>query len=43
MMKDLGATTEQFLLACKIALETENKKYFEQIIACDNFLYFKNK
>lgn len=42
MLIELGANQEQFLLAAKKGLESENKKYFEQLIACDNFIYFKN-
>jgi hypothetical protein len=30
------------LLAAKKGLESKDKKYFEQLIACDNYLYFKN-
>jgi hypothetical protein len=39
---ELGANQEQFLKAAKIGLESKDKKYFEQLIACDNYLYFKN-
>lgn len=43
MLTDLGANEQQFILASKKGLHSkENKKYFEQLIACDNFLYFKN-
>ncbi len=42
LMKDLGLGEEQFLLAVKIGLETENKKYFERILTVDNFIVFKN-
>ena len=43
MLTDLGANDSQFVLACKRGLHSkENKKYFEQLIACDHFLYFKN-
>jgi len=42
MLIDLGASQEQFLLCAKKGLESDDKKYFEQMIACDNFLYFKN-
>ena len=43
MLIDLGANDTQFVLAAKKGLKSkENKKYFEQLIACDNFLYFKN-
>ena len=43
MLTDLGANEQQFVLAAKRGLHSkENKKYFEQLIACDNFIYFKN-
>jgi hypothetical protein len=43
MLQELGASQEQFLLAAKRGLEDPNdKKYFEQLIACDNYLYFKS-
>ncbi len=42
MLIDLGATYEQFLEAAKYGLVSSEKKYFEQIIACDNYMYFKN-
>lgn len=42
MLIELGADQEQFLQAAKKGLESEDKKYFEQMIACDNFVYFKN-
>ena len=42
MLSDLGATHEQFIEAARIGLECEEKKYFEQIIACENYIYFKN-
>lgn len=42
MLFEIGADQEQFLQAAKIGLELEDKKYYEQLIACDNFLYFKN-
>ena len=43
MLIELGATHEQFLSIAAKGLENENdKKYYEQLIACDNFLYFKN-
>jgi len=40
-MKDLGLTDEQFYLAVKLGMETDEKKYFEQIIVIDNFIVFK--
>ena len=44
MLIEIGVSTEQFLAVAKIGLENQDhKKYFEQIIACDNFLYFKSK
>jgi hypothetical protein len=43
MLGDVGASQEQFLLAAKKGLESPtDKKYFEQLVACDNYLYFKN-
>lgn len=33
---------DTFLIAAKKGLESEDKKFYEQLIACDNFLYFKN-
>jgi hypothetical protein len=42
MLSEIGASQEQFLLAAKKGLESQEKKYFEQMIACDNYLYFKN-
>lgn len=29
-------------MAAKRGLESEDKKFYEQLIACDNYLYFKN-
>lgn len=43
MLTDIGASEKQFVLAAKKGLKSkENRKYFEQLIACDNYLYFKN-
>ena len=43
MLVDLGANEHQFVLAAKKGLRCpETKKYFEQLIANENFLYFKN-
>lgn len=43
MLEEVGASQEQFLLAARKGLENgEDQKYFEQLIACDNYLYFKN-
>jgi len=42
MLIDLGGTYEQFLEAAKYGLISSEKKYFEQIIACENYIYFKN-
>ena len=43
MLLDIGGSQESFLLAAKKGLESEeDKKYFEQMIACENYLYFKN-
>ena len=42
--KDIGITEEMFCLAAKKGLEDQkdNKKYFEQLIAFNNYTYFKN-
>ena len=43
MLREIGASQEGFLLAAKKGLESlEDKKYFEQVIACYNYLYFKS-
>ena len=43
MLKDLGASETQFVLAAKRGLkDPDAKKYFEQLIANENFMYFKN-
>jgi hypothetical protein len=43
MLGEIGASQEMFLLAAKKGLENnEDKKYYEQLIACDNYVYFKN-
>jgi len=42
MLTEVGASQEQFLLAAKRGLESADKKYYEQLITCDNYLYFKN-
>jgi hypothetical protein len=43
MLIELGANYEQFLSIANRGLEhPEDKKYFEQLIANENFLYFKN-
>lgn len=43
MLEEIGASHEAFLLAAKKGLESkEDKKYFEQLIMCSNYLYFKN-
>jgi hypothetical protein len=40
---ELECSHEQFLVVASRGLESpDDKKYYEQIIACDNFLYFKN-
>jgi hypothetical protein len=40
---ELGCQQERFLLIAAKGLEsTDNKKYYEQLIACDNFLNFKS-
>ena len=43
MLSDIGVSQEQFILAAKKGLESNaNKKYYEQLIACENYIYFKN-
>lgn len=43
MLIELNVNHEQFLKCAKVGLEDEkDKKHFENIIACDNFLYFKS-
>ena len=43
MLKKCNLTEEQFILASKKGLENEkHKKYFEQLIAFNNYNYFKN-
>ena len=42
-LKEFGITDQMFCLAAKKGLEDpENKKYFEQLIAFTNYMYFKN-
>ena len=42
LLDELGVDQETFLLVAKKGLDSEDKKFYEQLIACDNFLYFKN-
>ena len=44
MTKELDITEEMFCMAAKRGLEDdkENRKYFEQLIAFNNYTYFKN-
>jgi hypothetical protein len=43
MLSEIGANQELFLLVAKKGLDDqEDKKYYEQLIACDNYIYFKN-
>lgn len=43
MLAEIGASHELFLLAAKKGLDSsQDKKYFEQLVACDNYLYFKS-
>jgi len=42
LLDEINVNQETFLLAAKKGLESEDKKFYEQLIACDNFLYFKN-
>jgi hypothetical protein len=42
MLSEIGATGEQFYLAAKRGLNDNNsKKYYDQLISCNNYLYFK--
>lgn len=43
MLIEIGCNNEQFIKCAERGLNNpEDKKYFEKIIACDNFLYFKS-
>ena len=42
LLIETGASQEQFLLIAKKGLESEDKKFYERLIATDNYLYFKN-
>ena len=44
LTQEIGITEEMFCLAAKKGLEDQkdNKKYFEQLIAFNNYTYFKN-
>jgi len=42
LLKEIGVNQDMFLLAAKKGLESKDSKFYEQLIACDNFLYFKN-
>ena len=43
MLSEIGASQELFLLVAKKGLDhPEDKKFYEQLIACDNYVYFKN-
>jgi hypothetical protein len=43
MLIELDCTQEHFIVVASKGLNNpEDKKYYEQLIACDNFLYFKN-
>lgn len=42
LLEEIGVDQDTFLSAAKKGLESEDKKFYEQLIACDNFLYFKN-
>jgi len=39
---ETGATQEQFLLVANRGLESPDKKYYERLIATENYLYFKS-
>ena len=42
LLDEINVNQDTFLLAAIKGLESEDKKFYEQLIACDNFLYFKN-
>lgn len=43
LLEEVKIDQEAFLKVAKIGLEKEgDKKFYEQLIACDNFLYFKH-
>ena len=42
LLEQVNIDQETFLRASKIGLQSEDKKFYEQLIACDNFIYFKN-
>lgn len=42
LLIETGATQEQFLLVANRGLESADKKYYEKLIASDNYLYFKS-
>jgi len=42
LLDEVKIDQETFLKVSKKGLESEDKKFYEQLIACDNFLYFKN-
>ena len=42
LLADLAIPQELFLKAAHFGLNSENKKYFEQLVACDNYIYVKN-
>jgi hypothetical protein len=43
MLSEIGASQELFLLVAKKGLDNpKDKKYFEQLVTFDNYVYFKN-
>lgn len=43
MISEIGISQEEFIEIAKLGLERDNDKpYFEQVISCDNFEWFKN-
>ncbi len=42
LLDEIGVDQDMFLSAAQKGLESDDKKFYEQLIACDNFLYFKN-
>jgi hypothetical protein len=42
LLNEIEIDQETFLFLSKKGLESEDKKFYEQLITCDNFIYFKN-
>ena len=42
LLTELGLSQEQFVRACAVGMkDPENNKFFEQLVTCENFNYFK--